>query len=109
MNGEHGIKPDPKKIEAIAKLETPTNKEELQCFLGMTTYLSKFIPNYSRIAAPLRLLLETEWHWGIHQSNALDRLKNLVTNAPILKYFDPSKEATISVDASSKGIGAVLL
>ena len=26
----------------------------------------------------------------------------------MLKYFDPQKEVTLSVDASSKGIGAVL-
>ena len=49
---EHGIKPDPKKTEAITQLENPANKEELQRFLGMTTYLSKFIPQYSHTEAP---------------------------------------------------------
>ena len=44
---QDGIKPDPRKVQAIMKLEIPENKEELQRFLGMTTYLSKFIPNYS--------------------------------------------------------------
>ena len=43
----------------------PKNKEELQRFLGILTYLSKFIPNLSHIAAPLQNLLEkyAEWHW----------------------------------------------
>ena len=73
--------------------------------------MSKFIPNYSAIAAPLRLLLEkeTEWHWETAQNQALNELKQAITNAPVLKYFDSTKETTISVDASSKGIGAVLL
>ena len=43
----------------------PTSKEALQCFLGMLTYLAKFIPNLSQTAAPLRALLEkdAEWQW----------------------------------------------
>ena len=40
---QDGIKPDPRKIQAVTKLKIPENKKELR-FLGMTTYLSKFIP-----------------------------------------------------------------
>ena len=92
-------------------MRSPTNKEELQRFLGMATYLSKFIPNHSEILAPLRVLLEknTEWHWDTQQMQALNQLKDMATNHPSLKYFDQSKPTTISVDASSKGMGAVLL
>ena len=109
--GKDGIKPDPKKVEAIVKLNAPTGKEELQRFLGMTTYLAKFIPNYSQVSAPLRILLEksTEWHWAAEQEASFQKLKNLITNAPVLKFFDPKKPTSISVDASSKGMGAVLL
>ena len=54
------------------KLEIPENKEELQRFLGMITYLSKFILNYSQTLAPLRTLLEKdcEWHWEEQQNVA---------------------------------------
>lgn len=108
---EQGVKPDPKKVQAIRDMATPKSKEELQRFLGMVTYLSKFLPNYSETAAPLRTLLEkdTEWHWNQQQTQAFDQLKDMVTNHPTLKFFDPSKPTKISVDASSKGMGAVLL
>ena len=56
--GKDGLKPDPQKVEAIVSMDAPRDKEELQRFLGMTTYLAKFIPNYSQVAAPLRILLE---------------------------------------------------
>ena len=105
------MEPDPKKVQAIREMRSPTNKEELQRFLGMATYLSKFIPNYSEISAPLRVLLEknTEWHWDTQQMQALNQLKDMATNHPTLKYFDPMKPTKISVDASSKGMGTVLL
>ena len=106
-----GVRPDPKKDEAIAKMNTPKDKEELQRFLGMATYLSKFIPNMSQTAAPLRSLLEKdiEWHWEDSQELTFQSLKQAVSRAATLKYFDPKKPVTVSVDASSKGMGAVLL
>ena len=77
----------------------------------MITYLAKFILNLSQAAAPLRTLLESnvEWYWTEHQEASFATFKQLVTQAPVLKYFDPAKPVKISVDASSKGMGAVLL
>ena len=106
-----GLKPDPNKTEAIANMPCPKNKEELQRFLGMLTYLGKFIPNLSHVASPLRALLEknVEWHWQAEQMNSFTSLKELIMKAPVLKYFNPSKPTKLSVDASFKGLGAVLI
>ena len=86
--GKDGLKPDPKKVEAIVNMKAPKDKEELQRFLGMTTYLTKFIPNYSQVAAPLRVLLEkgTEWHWLYQQEVSFQESKKLITRSPILKF-----------------------
>ena len=51
-----GMKPDPKKTEAIVNMSHLESQEELQRFLGMLTYLGKFIPNLSHIALPLQTL-----------------------------------------------------
>ena len=77
-----GIKPDPKKVHAITDMDRPKSKDDVHRFIGMATYLSKFIPNYSEVSSPLRVLLEqeTEWHWTEHQENAFQRLKHLITN-----------------------------
>jgi len=53
-----GVKPHPQKVEAIIAMPTPANREDLQRFLGVVTYLSKFIPNMSQKSAPLRHLLQ---------------------------------------------------
>jgi len=66
-------------------MPSPKNKEELQRFLGILTYLSKFIPNLSHIAAPLQNLLEKDvkWHWQDDQIKSFVTLKQLVNKAPV--------------------------
>ena len=45
-----GLKPSPEKVEAV-KANPPESKEAVRSFLGMTGYLSKFIPRYSSLTA----------------------------------------------------------
>ena len=77
----------------------------------MLTYLGKFVPNLSQVAAPLRALLEqnSEWQWCHEHEESFRKLKELAVNAPVLQYFRPDQPITLSVDVSSKGLGAVLL
>ena len=107
----NGLKPDVNKVEAIRRIDTPNDKAAVQRFLGMATYLAKFIPNFSQLASPLRVLLEknTAWHWDKPQQDSFEKLKVIITNAPVLKYYDVTKDVTIQVDASPNGLGAVLL
>ena len=106
-----GVKPDPEKVRAVKEMPPPTNVKELQMLLGFVQYLAKFIANMSEITAPLRQLLEKDiqWHWDSEQQSAFDMLKEKVSNAPVLRYYDPKKELVMQVDASSKGLGSVLL
>ena len=61
------------------------------------------------VNALLQKLLEknTAWHQE-KQEDSFQKLKKLATTAPVLKYYDPTKPVTLSVDASSKGLEAVL-
>uniref|UniRef100_A0A3P9LFC2 ribonuclease H n=1 Tax=Oryzias latipes TaxID=8090 RepID=A0A3P9LFC2_ORYLA len=108
---DKGLKPDEEKVRAVTELPPPQDKQELQRFLVMVQYLAKFIPNLSDISAPLRQLLDgdIEWHWEEAQKTSFENLKQLVTKAPTLKFYDVNKPVTLSVDASSQGLGAVLL
>ena len=47
--------------------------------------------------------------WEKPQQEAFAKLKSVITSAPVLAYFDNSKETVLSVDASSTGLGAVIM
>ncbi|GFU56356.1 retrovirus-related Pol polyprotein from transposon 412 [Trichonephila clavipes] len=59
-----GIKPDPDHIKAI--VEMPTPKTEVRRLLGMMNFLSKLIPNVSKVITPLREIIHenVEFNWG---------------------------------------------
>ncbi|GAB1602684.1 hypothetical protein Ahia01_000548300 [Argonauta hians] len=106
-----GIKPDPSKVEAIKQLPSPTNVTELQKILGIITYLAPFIPHLSDLTAPLRDLLkkESDYQWTTSHQKTMQKIKDIICKEMSLSYFDPSKDTSIQVDASNKGLGAVLL
>ena len=106
-----GMKPDPKKVEAIKQLSAPESKSEVHSFLGMTTYLCKFVENYSTITAPLREIIKKDvpFVWGQSQQQAFGVLKDLLRSDTVMAYFDPNKPAYLDVDASPVGLGAILV
>ena len=55
--GENGIQPDPDKVSALKKMQPPKDIQELQCFLGLATYMGKFIRNLSSLTAALREMI----------------------------------------------------
>lgn len=106
-----GVAPDTDKVTAILDMPVPNDKKSLQRFLGMVTYISKFIPNLSSITEPLRQLLKRnmEWIWNNQHERAIAQLKKSIATAPVLKFFDPKAQTCIQTDASSTGLGSVLL
>lgn len=48
-----GVKPDPKKIEAIVQMKPPKDEKQLTSFLGLANYLNKFSPHLAMLTKPL--------------------------------------------------------
>ena len=106
-----GVKPDPSKVEAILKMERPSDVAAVRRLVGLTNYLSKFLSQLSELCEPLRRLThkDVEWSWSAEQEKAFENVKQAVTSAPVLRYFNSSEPVEGQGDASANGIGFVLM
>lgn len=106
-----GMRPDEKRVSAIINITKPADRKDLERFLGLTNYLSRFIPNYAQVVEPLRILLKKDntFIWCHTQNRAFEELKRCISSAPVLRYYSPREPVTLSVDASGRGLGACLL
>ena len=79
----------------------------------MIGYYRKFIPNFAAIAVPLTDLTKkdqpNQLEWREAQDQAFDTLKSHTVNPTILRLPDFYQEFVLQTDASSDGIGAILL
>lgn len=51
--GRLGARPAQSKIIAVAQLKAPGTVEQVKSLLGMITYLRRFVPGFSAMAAPI--------------------------------------------------------
>ena len=105
-----GVKPNPKKLEAVMNFKRPSNVTEVKSFLGLAGYYRKFIQNFSSKAKQLTELTKdkTTFYWTSECEKSFKILKNELCSSPVLRYPDYKKEFTLTTDASNKGLGAVL-
>lgn len=87
--GEGSVEPVRSKVQAIKQVPTPTNKREVQRFLGLVGYYRSFIPNFSEIATPLtdciRKVKKGVWTWNPKCQATYECLKEKLCEAPVLK------------------------
>jgi hypothetical protein len=101
---------DRSKVQTIIEWPVPTNVDGVRSFLGIAGYYRKFVKNFSRIALPLTTLLQqsTSFQWDKPQQLAFDTLKKALSTTPILILPNPALPYTVTTDASTQAIGAVL-
>jgi hypothetical protein len=106
-----GVAVDPGKVKNILDWKPPTTVHQLRSFLGMAGYYHKFIPNFSKISKPITELLkyQVKFVWSPECEEAFQTLKKLLTTALVLAQLDIEKPFDVYYDASSTGIGCVLM
>jgi hypothetical protein len=101
---------DPVKITGVADWPTPSNKKEVQSFVGFINFYQHFIPDFSHHACTLFNLTmkDVRFIWGLPQEDSFMKLKELVTSAAVLILPDDDLPFRLEADGSSIATGAVL-
>ena len=106
-----GCKPVQSKVSSIVEMQAPTCKKQVQSFIGMVYYLSKFLVRLSELVEPIRELPKDKvsFNWGPEHKEAFNQMKREIVRAPILAYYNLMKETDLQTDSSTKGLGTCLL
>ena len=86
-----GHKPVQNKITAIIKMPPPSSKREVQSFIGMIHYLTKFSPRLTELSKPIRELIKDKvpFNWSPEHQESFAMLKKELVRAPVLMYYNP--------------------
>ena len=123
-----GISPNPEKVSRVKDWPVPKSAIEVHSFLGLASYYCRFIPQFAKWANPMHELIHPittkkkyagvkvpplahnlpPFQWTPEHQESFDKLKEALTVAPVLSYPDYSKPFILEMDASLKGLRAVL-
>lgn len=118
---EAGVSTDPEKVAAVSTWCHPITVSELRSFLGFASYYRRFVQGFARLSAPLHRLVAALCGkhkkgkgqligaaWTKECEESFKQLKASLTTAPVLAYADFSLPFILEIDASHRGLGAVL-
>ena len=106
------VRIDPMKVEGLKSWpRTLKTVKQVHQILGVLRYLRPFIRGFADLARPLTQLTKKSevFEWRTEHTKALDQLIEKVTAQPVLRCADPKKAFELEVDASTYGIGAILM
>ncbi|KAK8655771.1 hypothetical protein V6N13_108337 [Hibiscus sabdariffa] len=89
----------------------PKNISEIRSFLDLAGYYRRFVEGFSIIAAPLTKLVKKDvpFAWTEAQQASFEKLKEALTQAPVLVQPESGKDFAVYSDASHSGLGCVLM
>ena len=113
VNGSK-IEPVDKNVKAVQNFPRPTTVKQVQSFIGMCSHYRRFIKNFAHIASSLSELTKgdvtgsTKVKWKEEHEAAFQKLKTLLTSAPVLGIYKEDRITIVETDASSIAVGGVL-
>jgi hypothetical protein len=105
-----GISLTDEKIKALKEATAPVTVSELNSYMGLAVFASRFIENFSTVTAPLRELAKSsvkELDWKEEHEESFQHLKEIITTKA-MGYFNIKWDTILIVDASPVGLGAIL-
>ena len=110
--GRGEVRPAEGKVAAVQEMRTPWTKKEVRCFLEMSGYYRRFIPNFAEKAEQLTNPTKKDYPdkvvWTQRAEDAFQSLKKDLMESVMLRNPDYTQTFQLQTDASDVGVGAVL-
>ncbi|GAU40562.1 hypothetical protein TSUD_35790 [Trifolium subterraneum] len=108
---ERGIEANPDICRAFFDYPTPKSKKSIQTLNGMLTSMARFVAKSAQHALPLFKLLrkETTFEWTEECEEALQHLKRVLSEPPVLTRPIEGEKLYLYLAVASKAISAVLI
>ena len=107
-------RPDPQRLEGLARIEPPRTKKELRKILGVFGYYREYIPHYSEIAQPMTDLTSSKVpnvlgdRWSEEGQSSLVRLQATLLSHRVMRVPVVGHPFVLHTDASGRAVGATL-
>ena len=107
MLSKEGVEMLEEKRKAMAARPIITGPKDIRSWLGACVWFKDFIPGFAKLSQPLTDLTRKDrpWVWTKECEKAVSDLIEAITNAPVLRHFDPRRKTFVYTDASLFAIG----
>ena len=84
---------------------------DVRFFMVLVGYYRRFIEGFSKVSHAITSLQKKgiKFEWTVRCEESFQRLKNILTSAPILKVVDLAKDFVVCTDECGQGLGGVLM
>ncbi len=105
-----GIEPDQKLVDKVKRIKTPTNKHEVEQFMGLANFFGRLIANFASKIKTINELRRRDvpFVWSQKCAASFELVKNEITSFPVVQPYSLEKEVTLTTDASRGALGACL-
>ena len=105
-----GIRPDPRKVQALLDWPVPKTTKEVHQFHGLGSYFRGYIEGFAQIAKPLTELMKKDalFLWSPACQEAFNGLRSTLASAVMRHHFDPSLPTTVTTDAADGCLRAAM-
>ena len=111
MVDRHGVRPDPKAVEAVLTWKAPITDTQLMSFLGFANYYLQFINGYADKVYPMQQLMRhkgKKFTWNNAAEKSFQRIKKELCEAPVLGMPTEKGLYVLDTDASVVAISGTL-
>src|SRR6266498_2818768 len=106
-----GIEANPEKLKDIFRMNSPTKLKDVQKLMGCMAALSRFVSCLGKQAMPFYKLLKKQdkFQWTLEAQQAFDKLKEFLTNLPVLVPPMPEEPLLLYIAATSHVVNTAIV